>query len=44
MLASRNPVAGSFLKLIRDAHIKKLLNLSSSAPPPDSEVFLGAFE
>jgi hypothetical protein len=30
MIASRNPVAGSFLKLIRDAHIKKLLGLPGS--------------
>lgn len=32
MTASRNPVAGSFLKLIRDAHIRKRLGLSGSAP------------
>ena len=30
MQKSRNPLAGSFLKLIRDAHIKKLLGLPGS--------------
>ena len=32
MTTSKNPVAGSFLKLIRDAHIKKLLGLQDSSP------------
>jgi Replication initiator protein A len=36
MKSSRNPVAGSFLKLIRDAHIKKLLKLSESTLPINS--------
>ena len=35
MTATRNPVTGSFLKLIRDAHIRKLLGLSGSTPAPE---------
>jgi hypothetical protein len=42
MLASRNPVASSFLKLIRDAHIKKLLDLSDSAESTAPKVLLEA--
>ncbi|MHB1785277.1 MAG: replication initiator protein A [Acidimicrobiales bacterium] len=32
MVSTRNPVAGTFLKLIRDAHIAKLLGLSGTEP------------
>lgn len=32
MVSTRNPVAGTFLKLIRDAHIRNLLGLSGTEP------------
>jgi hypothetical protein len=33
MQANHNPVAASFLRLIRDAHIKRILNLGGTASP-----------
>jgi hypothetical protein len=34
MQASRNPMAASFLRLIRDAHIGRILHLGGAATPP----------